>query len=224
MNESGKYFVSRQNYIFSPANERTVEITVGGAEHAGPDMLATSFADLGESHVFHDPRDALRAARHIALAWVAVDDEIEVSVYVWKPWKTLNHEGKSCIHIQNPGPDVRRTGKQLDEWAKAEYEKLVKCDQCRKIIDGDPFVLFDADDVFFCSPACAEDYQQENTEWAWCSRCDNDVEATHVLNTKRMLSTNNDPFHEDVEIFLCDHCAGAFELGQAYPKTLLEVL
>lgn len=194
--DNNKYFVSRQNYSAIEGNMREVEIAIGGAGAAGADMLPTSFPGLGEGYEFNDPREALKAARFIWRAWVAVNHEIDVSVII--PTTNLVFHPPS-----NP---------LLDAWAQAEYEKLVKCDRCGKITDGDPYVLFDVDDVRFCSSVCAKEYHQENTEWAWCSRCDNDTEATHVLN------------YEDVEIFLCDHCASAFELGQAYPKTTLEVL
>lgn len=191
MNE--KYFVSRQNYCSSPANERVVEIAIGGVDYAGPDMLTASFADLGEGNEFADPREALKAARNICLGWVAVNHEIEVSIV-----------------IMGSDLDGHQTGKRLDEWAETEYEKLVKCDQCGQVVGGDPYVLFEVDYISFCSNYCAEEYEAQRR--AWCSRCDNDAEATHVLN------------HGDVETFLCDHCTGAFKLGQAYPKTALEVL
>lgn len=190
-----KYFVSRQNYSATEGIIRKVEIAVGGLDHAGPDMYPISFSAMGEGHEFNDPKEALRAARLILWAWLAVNHKIEISIV-----------------IMGGDLDDHPSSAQLDEWANTERKKLTKCDQCRKVIGGDPYVLFDVDDVRFCSEVCAEDYQQENAEWGWCSRCDNDVKATHLLD------------EGEVEIFLCDHCTGAFELGQAYPKAVLEAL
>ena len=101
--------------------------------------------------------------------------------------------------------------KPLGTWAEDEYQSLPKCSWCSAIIEGHPTVLFDVDNVAFCGPSCSGQYERNNKH-AWCDRCDHDVEATHALD------------EEEMEMFLCSHCAGSFELGQCYPKAALKVL
>lgn len=63
-----KFFVSRQQYYYSGTS--TVEVTAGGLDYAGADMLRTKYRHLGESEEYTSAVEAVKAAIAIRDAWI----------------------------------------------------------------------------------------------------------------------------------------------------------
>lgn len=139
--------VTRQ--IQWPDGDHMVEISEGGLDYTNPDALAAQYP--GEFEEFVDPRDALDAAIEIARAW-RKDTRKKISI---------GHGATGGMTM----PFSPSTIKDLKAWAKKAAENLPRCDKCGEIIKGDPFTLWDYEDVQFCSESCAELYWDEQHKY-----------------------------------------------------------
>ncbi len=131
------YFVSRQRYYYS--GENLVEVTEGGVDYAGADMLHPKYP--GEAKEYIDPREAVRAALAIRDLWRA-DGEAEVVVAVGC---TLG----MGIELEE-GTDEYNLA-----WAEKQWESLEKCDRCGEPLGRDTYTLEDYGETF-CSEYCAD--------------------------------------------------------------------
>jgi len=143
---SKKWFVSRQCYWGVDDEDRNVvEIAAGGLDYANADMLVARWSNLGEGGEYTDPREALKAAKSVRDAWIAVapDDQVHIEVGATG--------GYTMPFTMHP------TDKQLDQWATTAWIVAPKCDRCGEVLPEAFFVMSDGvSDDKFCSERCAE--------------------------------------------------------------------
>lgn len=146
------YYVSRQCYYYS--GERIVEVTSGGFDYAGCDMLPPRYA--GEGREYEDPREAVEAAISICREWR-------------KEYKgRFPRVGFGCtggMGLEVEGDTFASARKA----AREVWEHLPKCPMCGEPLPAPRKRLrpFDCDEDM-CSERCAErwaaDMQVEETE------------------------------------------------------------
>ena len=133
------WFVSRQ--IYWPDGEHVVEIASGGRDYSNPDMLVPKFD--GEGEEYSDPIEALNVAFKIQDQWLREESE-EIGIA---------HGCTGGMTMPFTPQDVN----SLKEWAKEEYEKLEKCENCGEILEEKYYYNFERDEKF-CGEYCAEKY------------------------------------------------------------------
>jgi hypothetical protein len=135
-----KFYVSRQCYYYN--GESTVEVTRGGSDYAGADMLVPKYN--GEGKEYNDPREAVEAAISICQQW-RKDGEPKASV-------ATGSTGGMGFELEKTTFALAR------KWAKEAYAALPKCDHCGEPLESDDkyYYLPDfADDFKYCSENCA---------------------------------------------------------------------
>lgn len=145
----GGYYVCRQLYYYT--GELMVEITEGGLDYAGPDMLVNRYPD--EAEAYQHPRQAAQAAIKIQKLWQA--DEPADTVHI-------------CVRSQVGGyfglEGEPITPADLLAWTHAAWAALPKCQRCGDVMPengyGNEFTIFD-NEYPFCSENCADNAQQE---------------------------------------------------------------
>jgi hypothetical protein len=148
------YFVSRQNYYYN--GNLTVEITSGGMDYAGADMLAdgAEYRQLGSSQEYVDPREAVEAAFRVALYWQ-------------KALRKLKRAGAPvrpvCVAFGSTGgmglEMEPMTWKNIRAAAEASYEKMAKCDQCGEVLPKKHYVD-EYRENSFCSETCSNNWTE----------------------------------------------------------------
>lgn len=151
-----EYYVSRQlRWGEGPA----VEISVGGLEHSGPDMLCPRWPGLGEGVAYLDPREAVAAAIRVRDAWTADGDPPEEEIPI-----ACGHSLGGLLHLDDSRDDAA-----LVAWAEKTYEAAPKCDMCGDILPATPWRVIDAfDDALYCSEPCADKSTEQRQEEEGC--------------------------------------------------------
>lgn len=137
------YYVSRQKYYYS--GETVVEVTSGGADYAGSDMLNPKYP--GEAREYADPREAVEVAIAICRAWRKAGER--------KARVGIGGTGGMGIEIEPCSFDAAR------KRASEIWERLEKCGPC-----GNPLpekrkryrlcAPYDYTGDEFCSESCAD--------------------------------------------------------------------
>jgi hypothetical protein len=149
------YFVSRQRYYYSRQN--IVEVTSGGLDYAGADMLVASFADEGKD--FADPREAVEAAISVCVAWRITWRVAPKETRGPFPKVAFGCTGGMGMELEGG------TFKEAREAASNAWRHLDKCAHCGDVLPSKRkrFRLVDSPfDDEFCSEHCAERAQEEN--------------------------------------------------------------
>lgn len=143
-----KYFVSRQCYWGLEQDSFIVEISIGGRDLAGPDMLTPYWKEHGEGKEFKNPIEAAEAAIDIKKLWRESGQKDAQLGYVCTGGFTIPAE---------PCSD-----ESLMQWAQLTYSKLEKCEQCKDILPSSKERWGNQcnDDYVFCSQACADKDEQ----------------------------------------------------------------
>ncbi len=141
------YAVTCQHYYYSSLY--AVEVSIGGWDYAGSDMLVERFKDLGEGAVYQDPREAVKIAIDILRAWRKRDPKDHAKLVV------VNTGGMGIEG--EPIPIM-----QAIKWAKEEWDRLPKCDQCGGLLPQAYYTLPEwGGEDRFCSEHCAEKAEAE---------------------------------------------------------------
>jgi hypothetical protein len=165
-----KFYISLQRYYYSGLN--MVEITSGGMDYAGADMLVESRAcsQLGCGRTYADPREAVEAAYKVAKQW-------KLELRAKRSLKTRNTKSRllpraNSKHSAYPTKkDIKvylslgiSAGSELEPMSlqecrqKAEeiYEKLPKCDRCSALLGDEHYLDYNGiGDSKFCSENCS---------------------------------------------------------------------
>jgi hypothetical protein len=144
--EAQKWAVTRQHYWYWGVDEPesyVVEIAYGGLDYANPDALGATYP--GEMNEFYDPREAVRTAYRIAIAWKRDHPELAEWIKIATGWtwgSTLPFE----------------QGTIGAAWAYAQkyMEEIDTCAQCGDVVGKERYTLMEYDDDVFCSEDCAE--------------------------------------------------------------------
>jgi hypothetical protein len=143
-----KFYVSRQCYFYSGL--RCIEIAKGGRDCAGADMLTRRYR--GEAIEYDDPREAASMANAIKLCWDHDEPGYDHGI-------VFSFAGALGIEAE-PQPY-----NEVEALAKAEYEKLPKCDNCGELLTGWPIILWaDPDFGTFCDEGCLETAIEASSE------------------------------------------------------------
>lgn len=144
------WFVSRQSYYYSRLS--IVEITAGGIDYAGADMLCTEYESLGEGREFTDPREAVEAAIKIASAWRKDSSGKRI---------VIGHGSTGGMGMELEPCSI----KEARRWAKEAYEKLEKCDFCNELLPDKEYQYTDEfGELKFCSERCVEKHLEEQED------------------------------------------------------------
>lgn len=140
-----KYYVSRQLYYYS--REQVVEVTAGGQDYAGADMLVPKYA--GEGREYTDPREAVEAACRIAREWRADAGDVRPPFEIHV---ACGSTGGMGMELE---PDTFAAARA---WAEERWEELPKCDRCGEpITEGGGYMLTDfPSDERYCREYCAD--------------------------------------------------------------------
>lgn len=139
-----KYFVSRQCYR-NVEDPNVVEIAGGGFDYANPDMLVEAYP--GEGEEYDDPREAVKVALAIAVAWKKDRPNLAIGV-------AHGHTGGMTMPFE---PSAE---KELKAWATETHEAheaLPKCDHCGDVL-GDETYTDAVGDFKFCREYCVEQH------------------------------------------------------------------
>ena len=131
-----------------------VEITQGGLDFSGPDMLVEKYGKLGEGDTFKGMTPAVEAAVAIARQW-KLDLKAEgknYKVYI----ASGNNHGMGLTLDEYTATE--KHFKMFLEKAKAFDEKLPKCVECGEILGKEHFGFYDLGEFDCCSEYCAEKY------------------------------------------------------------------
>lgn len=148
----GGYYVCCQLYYYS--GERTVEITEGGLDYAGPDMLVNRYP--GEGDAYQKPQSAALAALKIQKLWQVDRPDEEIFI-------TVRSQLGGYFGLEGEN----MTSGEVAKWAREEWAELPKCARCGEVMPengyGNEFTIFD-NEYPFCREYCADEDQQE--QWA----------------------------------------------------------
>ena len=135
-----KWVVTRQ--LQWPNGDPVVEISAGGIDYTNPDALVEKYP--GEFEEFTDPREAAKTAIEICRAW------------------RKDGEKKACVGCGATGgmtmPFEGSSFKEIEAWAREEWEKLEKCEQCGTVLPEEYWSDELVGDVKCCSENCLHDY------------------------------------------------------------------
>lgn len=165
-----KYFVSRQKYWgVDPEDGTVVEVSVGGIDYAGSDMIVPKWKELGEGKEFKDPREAAQCAINICNEWRKLDPNANVA---------FGYSGGFTLPFEPCSYD------ELMERAEKAYNNLAKCAECNEILGSETFANdLSMDDEKFCSKGCAENnYQKQNAARMHSSVEECKAEGDHLLS------------------------------------------
>lgn len=150
--KSGNYWVSRQRYWYQ--GESAVELAVGGLDYSGCDALYTEDKEMKRLEGgYEDPREAARAALELQKLWQGKTEE-----------KIGLSYGYNLDMIEGEVDKEEEAANILLQWAKAEYERLPKCDRCGEIV-VESYTIYEMEEEF-CSERCAE-FAWEEWERTW---------------------------------------------------------
>jgi hypothetical protein len=145
--ETPKWAVTRQHYWgVNEPESYVVEIAYGGLDYANPDALGATYP--GEMDEFYDPREAVRAAYRIAIAWKRDHPELSDWIRIATGWTwgyTMPFEKGSIGAAW--------------EYAKRYMDEVTICDACGNVVGHDRYCIPEwADEYTFCSAYCAEEF------------------------------------------------------------------
>lgn len=145
------YTVTRQ--IQWPEGAHVVEVSIGGIDYCNPDALAEKYP--GEMQEYEDPREAVEAAIRIRKLWRADEPDKTIDIGIGATGG-MTAPFEPCI------------SKVARRWARREFEWLIKCPTCGKIMQDaaewfkagtfypDEFIPDENESDRYCSESCAE--------------------------------------------------------------------
>lgn len=146
------FFVSRQRYYYS--GKHVVEVTSGGLDYAGADMLGIDYP--GEGKEYADPREAVEAAIEICRSWRADRKSVATKTNRYDAMRPSVAVGATA----GMGLELEPTTfKEARAWANKHWESLPKCGHCGEPLPDkrNRYKLIDfADDTEYCSEYCAD--------------------------------------------------------------------
>ena len=145
------YYVSRQFYHYS--GTAVVEVTTGGADYAGADMLSVKYGSLGEGQEYGDPREAVEAAIEVCRAWRNAG--VKDAKIAFGATGGMGIEIEPCSFA-----DARDAADVL-------YAKLPKCSHCSEVLGKNRYRGDDWSGDVQCSEYCAE----KVAEWNASEEC-----------------------------------------------------
>lgn len=143
------YTVTRQHYWHN--GEYTVELSIGGFDCAGPDMLAQKYPGEGETYL--NPIEVVNAAVEICQHWQK--DTPDEKIYI-------THGCNLDICCADLNKPTKKFITALKKWAKKEYDSLPKCDQCGDLLPNETWSTEFEPDLKFCREYCIDKYMQDN--------------------------------------------------------------